>query len=147
MAVAVTLHLLAVLFWVGGMSFAYFCLRPSVGHLDPPGRLSLWRNVFARFFPAVAVAILLILLSGFYMWQGLGINGPHVHAMAGLGILMMLLFGHLYFSPYRRFRAAVSAGDWPSAAARLGQIRIIVLVNLLLGILVVIIGVSGRYWG
>ena len=146
MAVAVTLHLLAVLFWVGGMAFAYFCLRPSVGHLEPPGRLMLWRGVFGRFLPAVAVAILIILLTGFFMWQGLGINGPHVHAMVGLGIIMMLIFGHLYFAPYGRFRRAVAAGDWPAAAAQLNQIRVIVMVNLSLGVLVVIIGAGGRYW-
>jgi uncharacterized membrane protein len=146
MAVAITLHLLAVLFWVGGMSFAYLCLRPAVGHLEPPGRLILWRNVFARFLPSVALAILLILASGFYMWQVVGIDGPYVHAMMGLGIVMMLLFGHLYGAPYRRFRLAVAAGEWPSAAVQLNQIRLIVLINLLLGILVAIIGASGRYW-
>jgi uncharacterized membrane protein len=146
MAVAVSLHLLAVLFWVGGMAFAYFCLRPSVGPLEPPARIALWRGVFGRFLPAVAIAILVILLSGFYMWQGLGVDGPYVRAMMALGIVMMLIFGHLYFAPYGRFRRAAAAGDWPAAARQLGQIRWIVLVNLCLGIAVVIIAAGGRSW-
>ena len=146
MAYAVSLHLLAVLFWVGGMAFAYFCLRPSVGHLDPPARVTLWRGVFGRFLPWVGVAILVILLTGFYMWQGLGVDGPHVQAMMGLGIVMMLIYGHLYFAPYGRFRRAAAAGDWPAAARQLGQIRWIVLVNLCLGIVVVVIAAGGRYW-
>ena len=146
MAVAVTLHLLAVLFWVGGMSFAYFCLRPAVGHLEPPARLMLWRGVFGRFLPAVGVAILVILLTGFFMWQGLRIDGWHVRTMMALGIVMMLIFGHLAFAPYKRFRRAVAASDWPAAAAQLNQIRIIVMVNLALGVLTIIIAAGGRTW-
>ena len=37
--------------------------------------------------------------------------------------------------------------DWPSAAAGLSRIRQIIAVNLPLGLLVVVIGASGRYWG
>jgi uncharacterized membrane protein len=59
---------------------------------------------------------------------------------------MMLIYGHLYFAPYRRFRRAVAAADWPTAGRQLGQIRWIVLVNLGLGIVVVVIGAGGRYW-
>jgi len=42
---------------------------------------------------------------------------------------------------------AVAASDWPTAAANLNRIRQIIAVNLPLGLLVVIIGASGRYWG
>lgn len=37
--------------------------------------------------------------------------------------------------------------DWPSAGASLNRIRQIIAVNLPLGLLVVVIGASGRYWG
>ena len=37
------LHLAGVIVWVGGMFFAYFCLRPAaVRVLQPPQRLPLW---------------------------------------------------------------------------------------------------------
>jgi hypothetical protein len=42
---------------------------------------------------------------------------------------------------------AVDSEDWPSAAAGLSRIRQIIAVNLPLGLLVVVIGASGRYWG
>jgi uncharacterized membrane protein len=45
------IHLLAAVFWVGGMAFAYTVLRPAAGPLDPAVRLPLWRRVFARFLP------------------------------------------------------------------------------------------------
>src|SRR6516225_3728679 len=63
----VAIHLLAAVFWVGGMAFAYMVLRPAAAALDPPGRLLLWRRVFARFLPWVGVSIVVLLLSGFGM--------------------------------------------------------------------------------
>ena len=51
------IHLLAAVFWVGGMSFAYMVLRPAAGGLDPVLRLPLWRRVFARFLPWVGVSV------------------------------------------------------------------------------------------
>ena len=42
MSVAITLHLLAALIWVGGMFFAHMALRPAVNTmLEPPQRLPL----------------------------------------------------------------------------------------------------------
>ena len=70
----------------------------------------------------------------------------YVHTMAATGIVMMLLYGHLFFAPWRRFRAAVDRGALPEAAKSLNQIRIIVGINLLLGVLTLIVGGTGRYW-
>jgi uncharacterized membrane protein len=59
---------------------------------------------------------------------------------------MMLLYLHLLFAPWRRFRTAVDQGALPDAAKALNQIRIIVAVNLWLGIATVLAGGTGRYW-
>ena len=45
-----------------------------------------------------------------------------------------------------RLKRAVDIEDWPSAGTNLNRIRQIIRVNLPLGLLVVIIGGSGRYW-
>jgi uncharacterized membrane protein len=144
------IHLIAAVFWVGGMAFAYTVLRPAAGALDPAARLPLWRRVFARFLPWVGVAIVALLVSGFamifLMFGGFAGAAAYVHAMAATGIIMMLLYLHLVFAPWRRFRAAVDSGALPEAAKRLNQMRIIVGVNLLLGALTLIIGGTGRYW-
>jgi uncharacterized membrane protein len=96
--------------------------------------------------------MLLILLPALHLiaavfWVG-GMAGaaPYVHAMATTGIIMMLLYLHLMFAPWRRFRAALDSGALPEAAKRLNQIRIIVGINLLLGVLTLIIGGTGRFW-
>jgi len=140
------LHILSAVVWVGGMFFAHQMVRPSVGPLDAAVRLPLWQRIFARFFSWVWVAILLLLVSGLTM-QGLGVGGLHVEIMEGLGIIMMLAFGHLYFVPWQRFRRAVEGADFPAAALQLNQIRRIVEFNLALGLIVVMVGATGRYWG
>jgi uncharacterized membrane protein len=149
--VSLILHTLSAVVWVGGMFFAHQVLRPAAVMLEPEPRLTLWSRVLGQFFAWVFAAIVLLLLTGYAMVFGLyagfaGI-GLHVQLMQGIGILMMLLFLHLYFAPWRRFRTAVARQDWAEGGRQLGQIRTIVTINLVLGIIVVAIGSSGRYWG
>src|SRR5438045_3318348 len=133
------------------MFFALIVLRPAAGLLEPGPRLQLWLVVLGRFFSWVIAAIVLLLVSGyamvFWVYAGFQGIGLHIHIMQGIGILMMLLFFHLYFAPWRRYRAALVRQDHPEAARQLGQIRIIVAINLILGLVTVAVGGSGRYWG
>jgi len=149
--VALILHTLSAVVWVGGMFFAHQVLRPGAVGLEPGPRLALWSRVLGRFFSWVIAAIVLLLLTGYAMvfgvYGGFARIGLHIQLMQGIGILMMLLFLHLYFAPWRRFRAAVARQDWAQSGQQLDQIRTIVTINLALGIIVVAIGSSGRYWG
>ena len=141
MSLALFLHLLSAVIWVGGMFFAYMCLRPAAGLLDPPARLSLWAGTFERFFVWVWIAVVLLAATGYWMLAklgGFGSVGIYVHIMHALGIAMILVFLHVYFAPYRRLRGSVAAGDFPLAAKHLNQIRILVAVNLSLGLLVLV---------
>lgn len=148
--ILISLHLLAAVVWVGGMAFAYFVLRPSAGELAVEARLRLWHRVFGRFFPLVWASIAVLLVSGYGMialaFGGFAGAPMHVHIMQATGIVMMLLFAHLYFAPWRRFRAAVSASDFAGAGKQLNQIRIIVATNLVLGLITVIVAASCRSW-
>jgi uncharacterized membrane protein len=150
-SVLLMLHALSAVVWVGGMFFAHQVLRPAAASLEPGPRLTLWSHVLGRFFAWVFAAIILLLLTGyslvFGVYSGFGRVGLHVHLMQGIGILMMLLFFHLYFAPWRRFRAAVARQDWAEGGRQLGQIRTIVTINLVLGVIVVAIGSGGRLWG
>jgi len=149
--IGVAFHIVAAVIWVGGMFFALVVLRPSTGPLDPPTRLALWERVFARFFPWVWGAVAVLLVSGFSMiiWGFGGFDkiGTYVHVMMGLGIIMMLIYAHLYFAPWQRFRRAVAAGEWPVAAKNIDQIRLMVTINLVLGLITVVVGAAGRYYG
>lgn len=142
------LHLASVAVWVGGMFFAYVCLRPvAAAQLEPPLRLALWVGVFSRFFPWVWLAVTLILVSGLSMISLVGWRGapPYWHAMLTLGSVMMLMFAHLYFALFPRLRQGVAASDWPRAGAALNQIRKVVGINLLLGLTTIAIATLGAY--
>src|SRR6185437_9106630 len=110
--IALCLHVVSAVVWVGGMFFAVLVLRPASGPLEAAVRLELWSRVLGRFFAWVGAAIVLLLLSGYGMifavFSGFRGAPPHVHVMQGIGILMILIFLHLYFAPWRRFRAAIA---------------------------------------
>ena len=150
-SVSLILHTLSAVVWVGGMFFAHQVLRPAAVMLEPGPRLTLWSRVLGRFFAWVLAAIVLLLLTGYTMifslFAGFAGIGLYIQLMQGIGLLMMLLFLHLYFSPWRRFRTAVARRDWAEGGRQLGQIRTIVTINLVLGVIVVAIGSSGPYWG
>jgi uncharacterized membrane protein len=144
-------HLLGVIVWVGGMFFAHMALRPAAAEvLQPPQRLPLLKAVLGRFFFWVAVSIALILVSGAaIMWifaSGGGRFGPHVHAMIALGLVMMAIFGHIRFAGFARLTRAVAAENWQAGGAAMAQIRQLVLVNLVLGLLTVVVVFLGRGW-
>lgn len=141
------LHVTGVVIWVGGMFFAYVCLRPvAAAQLEPPQRLTLWAGVFARFLPLVWGMVALILASGLAVMLAVGMKAApvHWHIMFGLGLLMMFIFMHVFFAPYRRLVRAVGASDWPAGGAALGQIRRLVGLNTVLGFVVIAVATLGR---
>jgi uncharacterized membrane protein len=101
----------------------------------------------------VLVAIVVTLASGVWMIGNVAKQVVQAGAqfsmplewtvMATLGILMMLIFGHIRFMLYKRLSRAAQAADWPAGAAALGQIRTWVLVNLGLGVLIVLVTLLG----
>jgi uncharacterized membrane protein len=105
---------------------------------------------FQKFFPWVWTAVLLLLASGysmlFILFGGFAGAGVHVHLMQGIGWLMVALFVWLFHGPWLAFKRAVDAEDWPSAGISLDRIRQIISINLPLGLIVVLIGASGRFW-
>lgn len=150
-SLAIALHVAAAVIWVGGMFLIYVCLRPALASFEPPQRLSVMRATLARFFPIVWGSILVILATGYWMlfvsFGGFSGVGMHIHWMQLFGWAMIGLFMWLFHGPWLAFKRAVDVQDWPSAATSLSQIRQIVAVNMPVGLLVIILGVSGRYWG
>ena len=148
--IALALHLLAAIVWVGGMFFAIMILRLAAGELAPPVRAPLWERVFQRFFPWVWIAVIVLPLTGYWMifaiWGGFASLPLHGHIMHGLGLIMITIYLHLWFAPYKRFRAALVDVDIPKAGTNLNQIRILVTLNLIIGLAGSVVGSTGRYW-
>lgn len=150
MDINIGLHVMASVIWVGGMFFAHMILRPSaVQVLEPPLRLNLWVQVFKRFFFWVWLSIIIILATGYWMvfgfYGGFANIGSHIHIMHGLGVLMVLIFLYVFFVPYRKLRHAVIVEDFAEGAKKLGQIRTLVGINILLGLATSAIAAAGRY--
>lgn len=143
------IHVLAVVVWVGGMFFAYVCLRPAAAQLlAPPQRLPLWQAVFARFFVWVWAAVLLIPASGLgiLLPVGFAVAPLHWHLMLTSGLVMIGIYLYVFFGPYTRLKTAVAAQDWPNAGAALNRIRQAVGGNLLFGVLTIGFATLGRWF-
>jgi uncharacterized membrane protein len=143
----ILLHLLGAIAWLGGMFFAYFCLRPAaVEVLEPPRRLPLWSATFARFLPYTAVAVLFILATGLTMLVQAGFRQAPIgwHAMLALGLVMAAVFAYVYLALFPKLRDGCATSDWPAAAQALNGIRRLVALNLVLGICTVVAAISAR---
>ena len=148
MSIAITLHMLGVIIWVGGMFFAHMVLRPTLNTcLEPQLRPSLLLGVFNRFFPWVWGAVIAILASGFWVLFTVYENaiGFWLGFMAVVGVLMSAIFVFIYTLPYRRLKTAMKNGDKPKVAMAVTLIRRLILVNLILGLTVTLVAVLGKY--
>jgi len=145
MALFKLLHLFSALLWVGGMFFAHAVLRPSaIEVLDAAQRLRLWDAVLTRFFHWVWGAVGVLMVTGFFMIYlsgGMGHVPRHVHIMLTFALLMMAIYGYVFFACYVPMSVHVSKQRWQEAGVCLGKVRRWVTVNLLLGLLT--IGVAG----
>ena len=102
MPLAITLHVLSAVVWVGGMFFAYMALRPvAASLLEPPLRLPLWSRTFARFFPWVWAAVVLLPASGYWIifstFEGMDNVGLHVDVMQVIGFGMIGIYLYIFF--------------------------------------------------
>lgn len=148
MAIAVTLHLLGVIVWVGGMFFAHMVLRGVLNNaLEPRERLPLMLQVFDGFFPWVWLSVILILSSGY--WMLFVVYGTEISLWLGFmvaaGTLMAGIFVYIYAIPYRRLGGALKNHDMPQAAAAITSIRRLILFNLSLGLLITVFSLLGKY--
>ena len=136
-------HVLGAAIWVGGMGFALFVLRPSLGLLPPAQRLTLHHAVFARFFRLIWHVMPIVILTGyamvFFIYGGFAEVLPAVHVMHATGLLMAVLFAIIVLGPWRELRAALAKGDTPAAAAAVDKIRKLVLANFILGTLTIVV--------
>ena len=147
MTIALFLHVVSDVIWIGGMFLAYVAVRPAALEvLDPPQRLRLWAGIFRRFFPWVWAAVIVILGTGFAMMGEMAKVPPYVVVMTVVGIVMSVIFLHIYFAPFARLKRGVAAEDWKAAGAALNQIRTLVGANLALGLINVAVAVLGRGW-
>jgi len=141
------LHLSSVVIWVGGMFFAYFCLRPAaVQILEPAQRLPLWVATFSRFFKLTAAAVIVIIATGMMMLLQVGFKFAPIgwHIMLTTGLIMTGIFIYVYAVLYPRLCSQCNAQTWPVAAATLNTVRKCVGINLVLAVITIAAAISAR---
>lgn len=145
MTIALFLHVIADVIWIGGMFLAYMAVRPAaVEVLEPRERLRLWTGIFRRFFPWVWASVILIVATGFVM-MGQMVRVPvYVLVMTVIGIVMAVIFVYVYYVPFGQLKRAVAAEDWKAGGAALGPIRMLVGANLVLGLTNIAVATLGR---
>ncbi|MBF0428663.1 MAG: hypothetical protein HQL94_07035 [Magnetococcales bacterium] len=152
MAIPFTLHILAALIWVGGMFFALLILRPSAQSLDLPSRVGLWSQVLSRFIPMVWLAVIIQLVTGYWMiflMFGFGEVATvtlHIRIMEILGWIMITLFLIFYFKAFLPMKQRMGELLIPEAGLYIERGRKIMQINLVLGIVVISVVAGGRYW-
>lgn len=127
-AIALALHVLAIVVWIGGVGFATLALLPAVRHLpDIDQRLMIFEATERRFAPVARGAVLLAGATGFYMVARLDawrwFNMPATWWMSAMLVIWvlfaLLLFVLEPFVLHRRFAAHARAA--PDASFRNAQ--------------------------
>ncbi len=141
-----SLHLLGMALWVGGMAYALVVLRPSLGLLDQTQRVSVNLQTLTRFFRLVWLVMPLVLVTGWAMYF-LRLGGTanpdwHISAMQGLGIVMAAVFLYAYFVPFKKARRAIRPQP-----ATFESIRSLVHLKLALGAATVVVASLGHNFG
>lgn len=137
-------HLVAGIVWMGGMAFMLVALRPAaVATLQLPERMQLMGAAFRRFFPLVIVSIIALFATGTNLYttafravkaaSGQGSVPTGWNIMLVLGLLMMLIFGHIFFAGYAKVKRALAVQDWTLASKAAAQIHTLTMVNFVLG--------------
>lgn len=122
--------------WMGGMGFVLLAMRPAArATLQAPARPQLVLLSLQRFFVLVWASIATILITGLILLLQVGLARAPIgwHVMFGIGLLMMAVFAHLFFAPFRRARRAAAAQDWPAVGSALDSIHPLVVLNFTLG--------------
>ena len=89
--------------------------------------------VLSRFLPIVGISIAILVVTGAWMFARAEVWPPGWDAMAAIGVVMILIAGHIAFAPYRRLKRAVAAEEWPAAASAATQVALLAKINLGLG--------------
>ena len=92
----------------------------------------------------VLLAIVLIVASGAWLivqMGGMASVAPGVHAMIGLGTLMVIVYGVIRWRYYVRLQRAMADGDTPAGASNAATVRRLVGLNLALGVVTMAVAV------
>jgi uncharacterized membrane protein len=146
MLIGTAIHVLAAIILIGGTFFIVVVLSRGVGPLELATRMALWERTLSSFLMWVWISIAALFASGVAMailgFGGFSALSSYVRLMAALAVLITLIFAYLQFFPLKRFRQAIAKTELTAASKVLSRVRLVLAVNLVLGIVTAVIGMS-----
>lgn len=153
------LHLLTTTVWIGGMAFNICVLRPSLASIqDPAERVKLSGAVLGRFIYLAWGCIAILVITGIFMTRlqgdttyGLVLLAKHTAIL--VMVLIVAVISFFLFPRSKRLADAIPSGSQePGPLSRskagselgkvLGQIVLLVKLNLTIGIVVLFLTAS-----
>ena len=134
-----TAHLLAAIFWIGGMMFVLTMLIPSLPRLTAPPPPQLMPTVLIRFLNAVAVAAFVLIATG--PWLTIEMPMGAIYLKLTLALVMIVVYAYLRQRYLETLEALAlrPAGSPPTEeqAIALAGVRKLATINLSLSIVIV----------
>ncbi len=156
LAILITLHALSAAFWLGGIAMYPISIWPSINHTVTRQReyLSASAEAFARFVPWLIAFALISLISGLALLAlkygfAFKLMPIYLHLMFALGLIAVLLVGHLVFSPWKRLKKSLASGkeeDLIIAEKQLHKLKFYLWLQIILTLSLIIIGSAGMYF-
>ncbi|KXV72042.1 hypothetical protein NKW54_06910 [Acetobacter cerevisiae] len=141
-SVILALHLISIMFWLGGTAYAAIIMRHSLSLLDPTQRNSVQLQSLGRFFRVLMHAIPTALITGWLMilHEGGFAQAPWTtNLMQLVGIVMAVLYVRVLTGPFQKARRALRPQP-----ALFDSIRNQILVIMALGLIAVLAASLGH---
>ena len=146
--IARAIHILSVLFWIGGLAFVTLVVMPSIrGSTAPDDRLAACHRIEGRFAPQARVWVVLAGVSGFWMihraqmWDRFAY--PQFWWMHAMAALWAIFFAMLFLvEPLFLHRRMQNSPDLGRDFRRMERLHRILL---LLGVVTVLGAAAGSH--
>lgn len=128
------LHIFFAILWIGGMIYSLLFLKPALRQVDETCRNSVLENTWKKFFYAVWISIIVLLLTGMALWHGVRTDLSqsvlfHLKLIMFAVMILNFLYIHLYLFRRRIFHS----------------IPTLMTLNLVLGVFIVMVITYLRY--
>lgn len=145
------IHVVSVLFWIGGVAFVTLVVIPSIRAHDPPAeRLAAFHRIEGRFAPQARIWVVLAGTSGLWMcWRGemwSRFADPHFWWMQAM-LLIWLLFVMMLFvlEPLVLHRRMDSSPEPAKDFARMERVHRVLLTVSIIALIGAIGGGHGLF--
>lgn len=154
LALARALHVVAVVHWIGGVSFVTLALLPGIRrHEDPGARMRVFETLEKSFSWQAKISVTLAGLTGFYMTHRFDAWGRFLdpgfwwmHAMVLVWLLFTLVLFVLEPLVLHRWFAAVAARNPESAMRLIHRGHLVLLSMSALTVIAAMLGAHGALY-